>query len=137
MKIDGQNNQPKDLVESILDITKSWGKETIPKLEELPKMTYDYFDDFAIEYLTPQNIIKRMNQCQLDLEGTMHYLADKLGFNHNDPDLYNIGLQTAASWSLLSNKHKHIENFVCQNTRGRTKDKLEECEKDLSKYYIY
>lgn len=124
MKIDAATQQPKELVETILDITKAYGKDPAPQLEELPKMTYSYQDDFGIYYLTPSEIIQRMHNAQIDIEGTLHYLSDKLGFDHNDPEMYEKGLQLATSWSLVSNKKHHVENFLCQSTRGRTKVKM-------------
>jgi len=60
MKIDGKTSVPKDLKEYILDITPTFGMDSLPKLDELNVRTVDFAKDFGIEDLTPQSIYKKM-----------------------------------------------------------------------------
>lgn len=68
-----------------------------------------------------------------------NYLSDKNGYDHNDSEKFEEGIELAASWSLISKKFHNADLFLCQSTRAKDKTKLEDCykNKDDVEDFIY
>lgn len=128
MKIDGDTVHPKELKETILDITKAYGSKTPPPLDSIPMHTIDFSKDYGITDLSADSIYSKMQSFeQNDFNDLLHYISDKLGYNHDDPAKYKQGLELAASWSLINKQHTRSDAFFCQETRSRTESKLQDC----------
>lgn len=86
MKIDGDTNKPKELKETILDITKVYGQNTAPPLEDIPVHTVDFTYDYGISDLSAESIYDQMQTFEKnDFNNLLNYISDKLGYDHKDP----------------------------------------------------
>jgi len=72
------------------DVTDSYGMESIPADYKLPKFTLDYTRDYKFTDLTPATLKKVIKEGmeKEDVQTTLNYLSDKVGFNHSDPKMY-------------------------------------------------
>jgi len=68
--------------------------------------------------LTATEIDNSLDEIYLDgdVVDEMEYMSDKLGYDHNDPAMFEIGKKHADEWSLINNAHTRSLYFYCQNT---------------------
>ena len=105
-----------------LDVTKVYGMETLPSLDKIPSYTVNFAQDYKINDLSVESIDSFYSKS--DLNTLLKLVSDKTGFPSSNPASFKEGLDLAASWSLISPTHDNANYFICQNTRGRTKDKI-------------
>lgn len=116
MMIDEQTLIPKDVKETILDITAAYGYEVAPPLDSLPVHTVDFAEDFGFGEYSAEAINFRIQEFEkYDLENILQYLSEKIGYEHSDDDKYAQGLKLAASWSLIDKSHTNADAFLCQS----------------------
>ena len=122
----------KDLVETNIDITKTYGLFAPPPLEDIPTYSYDFSK--ILPDLSVESIDKFYEESSLD--DFLQLISNKLGYKTSDPDMYKDGLDLAASWGLISPTHDNANFFICQNTKARSQKKIQECFEQLSKKFI-
>jgi hypothetical protein len=111
-KID-ENQTPKSLKMTSLDITKVYGKETLPPLSEIPSFTLDFEKDYGFNDLTVESIKSHIDEFRSDLSPLLNFLSDKEGFDHRDQALLKEGLALIESWGLINSKHTDASHFLC------------------------
>lgn len=125
MKIDESTMKPKELKETIMDITKAYGQAQAPSLEDMPTHVVDFGRDYGFEDMSAETLFYRIQQFENDdFKNLLNYLSDKLGFDSKDEEMYEKGLKLAASWSLINKSRTQADAFFCQSIRGRTESKL-------------
>jgi len=62
MKIDGNTLKPKDLKQTILDISTTWGMQTLPPLNELPVRHIDFAKEYDFSDLSAHSIHERLEK---------------------------------------------------------------------------
>lgn len=83
-KINHKTLKPTDLIETSLDITKTYGKEEIPPLKSIKTFTVNFAKDFGITDLTAKTISRVYEKVFDTEEKKIHYLSAKLGYKHNE-----------------------------------------------------
>ena len=103
-----------NLVMYSLDITSVYGKTSIPPLSDVPYYTMR-FADYGINRLDSKSLAKSFTSMKTkqNTAVTLEYISDKLGFNHSNPRLFKMGLNLAASWSLISPDYTDATGFWC------------------------
>lgn len=127
LELDLDTMVPSNLRLTSLDITSVYGKTTLPRLEDVPYHTMN-FADYGIDKLDSNSLEKGFKSMKHgDFEKTLHYISDKLGFDHTNPKLYEQGLALAASWSLINPEHTHADGFFCQALHAKYKKGERKC----------
>jgi hypothetical protein len=96
-----------------LDITQTYGLETLPELGTIPYFTTE-FSKYGITDLSESSLAKSLSDiASSKLENQFEYLSDKIGYDHSIPSIYKDALDVLTSWSLVSKKQKNDNVFVC------------------------
>ena len=112
LELDLDKMRLSNLVMTSLDITSVYGKTTIPPLNEVPHYTMR-FADYGINNLDSLSLEKSFANLKTSHARTLEYISDKLGFNHQNPRLFRMGLNLASTWSLISKDYTDATGFWC------------------------
>ena len=86
------------------------------------------YADYGIDELDSDGIEKGITALQNGpFNKTLEYLSDKLGWDHNDPKMFEQGLATAESWGLINHNHTNADTFFCQSLHASCIQEETEC----------
>lgn len=115
-----------------LDITSVYGNTVVPALSKIPWHTMN-FAEYGIKYLSAGDLALEYHKMEnAGLKGTINYLMEKIGYDHTIPKMYARGIETVASWGLISKKYKHADTFFCENEHNGSIAELQACLNGLS-----
>ena len=119
--------EAKNLIQTSVDITKVYGKERIPEIEDITTYVVDYEKSYGFKDLSASTINSKMKELHANNTLELQYISDKLGFDHNDNKRFDKGLDVAESWGLINSDHTKDLYFYCQNTRARSQEQILDC----------
>lgn len=99
--------------ETSMDITATYGKTTVPALDDIPLYHLSY-KDYGINELTPEAI--KAGYAQLKATSFEHietFLSDKEGFDASNANLFAQGKDLLAGWGLINISTKSTKHFFC------------------------
>lgn len=104
-----EDQQVVHLVETSLDLPKTYDMETPISLDDLTTYEMDYSK--ILPDLSVDSIDKFYEESILD--DFLKFISDKNGFPSSDPEMYEQGLDLGASWGLVSPSHDNVNLFIC------------------------
>ena len=115
-----------------MDITYAYGLNEYPQLISVPNRTISFKNDFGFKNQSVSAIKQKMNDFKNEeITPVLNYLSDKIGFDPKDPDQFKQGEETSASWSLINAAYTKDDNFICQSSKYKTAQEIQDCVNDL------
>lgn len=97
------------------------------------------FTDYGFNDLTPETLINTFEEWVLsdNMNRTLRYLSGKTGFDPEDEEMYQKGLDLAASWSWIDPEATTANRFYCQAMKGKTMSSISNCIEQAVHVQIY